>query len=158
VALGCAYARAGRREDAEWVAATTAENPGAVSEAEIFACLGDKEHVFKVLNEHASTGPIRMGWVLNRVDRQHRGLLQRDPRLSALRTMIRSDIRAHAPSAVPIITSLLKGDVIFTTFEATILDEKKATNTSNDRFSSRPSPCCWPASADASRRISAPGC
>jgi uncharacterized membrane protein YGL010W len=40
-------------------------------------------------------------------------------------SMIRSDIRAHAPSAVPVIMSLLKGDVIFTNFETTIVDEKK---------------------------------
>jgi tetratricopeptide (TPR) repeat protein len=88
VALGCAYAQAGRREDAKRVAAITAENPGAVSEAEIFACLGDKERVFEALNEHASVGPIRMGWVLNRVDRQHRGLLQGDPGLLALRKKV----------------------------------------------------------------------
>jgi len=35
-------------------------------------------------------------------------------------SMIRSDIRAHAPAAVPTIASLLRGDVVFTNFEATI--------------------------------------
>jgi len=50
-------------------------------------------------------------------------------------SMIRSDIRAHAPSAVPIIASLLKGDVMFTNFEATILDEKKGQSPKDGRFS-----------------------
>jgi len=53
-------------------------------------------------------------------------------------SMIRSDIRAHAPSAVPIITSLLKGDVVFTNFEATILDEKKGQSPKDGRFLSPP--------------------
>ena len=37
-------------------------------------------------------------------------------------SMIRSDIRVTAPSAVPIIASLLKGDVIFTNFEGTVAE------------------------------------
>jgi poly-gamma-glutamate capsule biosynthesis protein CapA/YwtB (metallophosphatase superfamily) len=53
-------------------------------------------------------------------------------------SMIRSDIRAHAPSAVPTITSLLKGDVIFTNFEATIVDEKKGQSHMDGRFLSPP--------------------
>ncbi len=53
-------------------------------------------------------------------------------------SMIRSDIRVHAPSAVPIITSLLKGDVIFTNFETTIVDEKKGQSHMNGRFLSPP--------------------
>ena len=53
-------------------------------------------------------------------------------------SMIRSDIRAHAPSAVPVITSLLKGDVVFTNFEATILDEKKGQSPKDGRFLSPP--------------------
>ena len=53
-------------------------------------------------------------------------------------SMIRSDIRAHAPSAVPIIASLLKGDVMFTNFEATILDEKKGQSPKDGRFLSPP--------------------
>jgi poly-gamma-glutamate capsule biosynthesis protein CapA/YwtB (metallophosphatase superfamily) len=53
-------------------------------------------------------------------------------------SMIRSDIRAHAPEAVPIITSLLKGDVIFTNFEATIVDEKKGQSHMDGRFLSPP--------------------
>src|SRR5712671_1038728 len=53
-------------------------------------------------------------------------------------SMIRSDIRAHAPSAVPIIASLLKGDVVFTNFESTILDEKKGQSRNDGRFLSPP--------------------
>lgn len=53
-------------------------------------------------------------------------------------SMIRSDIRAHAPSAVPVIKSLLKGDVIFTNFETTIVDEKKGQSHMDGRFLSPP--------------------
>src|SRR6266849_113660 len=53
-------------------------------------------------------------------------------------SMIRSDIRAHAPSAVPIIASLLKGDVVFTNFEATIIDERKGQSRKDGRFLSPP--------------------
>jgi poly-gamma-glutamate synthesis protein (capsule biosynthesis protein) len=37
--------------------------------------------------------------------------------------MIRSDIRATAPAAVPAIQGLLKGDVVFTNFEATVAEK-----------------------------------
>jgi poly-gamma-glutamate capsule biosynthesis protein CapA/YwtB (metallophosphatase superfamily) len=53
-------------------------------------------------------------------------------------SMIRSDIRVHAPSAVPTIKSLLKGDVMFTNFETTIVDEKKGQSHMNGRFLSPP--------------------
>jgi poly-gamma-glutamate capsule biosynthesis protein CapA/YwtB (metallophosphatase superfamily) len=49
-------------------------------------------------------------------------------------SMIRSDIREHAPAAVPVIKSLLQGDVIFTNFEATILDETKGQRKTDGRF------------------------
>src|SRR5205085_9146781 len=38
-------------------------------------------------------------------------------------SMIRSDIRATAPSAVPVIQGLLKGDVVFTNFEAAVAEK-----------------------------------
>ena len=70
------------------------------------------------------------------------GTLQaQSPALSITLTgqsMIRSDIRAHAPSAVPIIASLLKGDVVFTGFEATVLDESKGQSRMDGRFLSPP--------------------
>jgi poly-gamma-glutamate capsule biosynthesis protein CapA/YwtB (metallophosphatase superfamily) len=53
-------------------------------------------------------------------------------------SMIRSDIRAHAPAAVPTIASLLKGDVVFTNFESTIVDEKKGQSHLDGRFLSPP--------------------
>ncbi len=53
-------------------------------------------------------------------------------------SMIRSDIRAHAPAAVPIIKSLLKGDVVFTNFEATVYDPKKGETRGDGRFVSPP--------------------
>jgi poly-gamma-glutamate capsule biosynthesis protein CapA/YwtB (metallophosphatase superfamily) len=53
-------------------------------------------------------------------------------------SMIRSDIRAHAPSAVPIIKSMLNGDVVFTNFEATIVDERKGQSHLDGRFLSPP--------------------
>src|SRR5580700_3754881 len=37
-------------------------------------------------------------------------------------SMIRSDIRATAPVAVPVIQGLLKGDVVFTNFEAAVAE------------------------------------
>lgn len=53
-------------------------------------------------------------------------------------SMIRSDVRAHAPAAVPIIQSLLKGDVIFTNFESTVIDESKGQLRKDGRFLSPP--------------------
>jgi len=38
-------------------------------------------------------------------------------------SMIRSDIRETAPAAVPVIQSLLKGDVVFTNFEAAVAEK-----------------------------------
>src|SRR5689334_10891380 len=38
-------------------------------------------------------------------------------------SMIRADIRLYTPSAVPAIAPLLKGDVVFTNFEATIAEK-----------------------------------
>jgi len=43
-------------------------------------------------------------------------------------SMIRSDIRATAPSAVPVIQGLLKGDVVFTNFEAAVAEKGETVN------------------------------
>lgn len=50
---------------------------------------------------------------------------QSQPMLITLagQSMIRSDIRATAPAAVPAIQSLMKGDVKFTNFEATVVEK-----------------------------------
>ena len=53
-------------------------------------------------------------------------------------SMIRSDVRAHAPAAVPTIASLLKGDVVFTNFESTIIDVSKGQSPKDGRFLSPP--------------------
>jgi len=82
--LGCAYARVGRREEAEKVFAATRD----IARAEILACLGDKDRVFEALDHDAGVGPIRMGWVLNRVNRESPGLLRGDPRLETLRKKV----------------------------------------------------------------------
>jgi serine/threonine-protein kinase len=86
--LGCAYARIGRREDAEKEARIAATTPGGDRGAEIFACLGDKDRAFEALDREAAVGPIRMGLFLLRVDRENRGLLRGDPRLGALRKKV----------------------------------------------------------------------
>ena len=83
--LGCAYARAGRRAEAEKLAQSVSGGSGGM---EIYACLGDKERVFEALDRAAGLGPIRIGWFLLRVDREHRGLLAGDPRLKALRQKV----------------------------------------------------------------------
>jgi poly-gamma-glutamate capsule biosynthesis protein CapA/YwtB (metallophosphatase superfamily) len=51
-------------------------------------------------------------------------------------SMIRSDFRVHAPTAVATISPLLKGDVIFTNFEATVLESEQSTH--DGRFLSPP--------------------
>jgi poly-gamma-glutamate capsule biosynthesis protein CapA/YwtB (metallophosphatase superfamily) len=43
-------------------------------------------------------------------------------------SMIRSDLRSTAPSALSVIQSLLKGDVVFTNFEATIAEAGETVN------------------------------
>jgi len=53
-------------------------------------------------------------------------------------SMIRSDIRAHVPAAVPVIKSFLSGDVVFTNFESTVLDTTKGQSPKDGRFLSPP--------------------
>ena len=53
-------------------------------------------------------------------------------------SMIRSDIRATVPAAVPVIKSLLTGDVAFTNFETTVLDVNKGQKPTDGRFLSPP--------------------
>src|SRR5258707_12897951 len=43
-------------------------------------------------------------------------------------SMIRSDIRATAPAAVPVIQKLLKGEVVFTNFEAAVAEKGETVN------------------------------
>jgi poly-gamma-glutamate capsule biosynthesis protein CapA/YwtB (metallophosphatase superfamily) len=51
-------------------------------------------------------------------------------------SMIRSDIRVHTPTAVATISPLLRGDVIFTNFEATVIEKVQSTH--DGRFLSPP--------------------
>src|SRR5947209_14675999 len=51
-------------------------------------------------------------------------------------SMIRSDFRVDAPNQVATISPLLKGDVIFTNFEATVIE--KGQSTRDGRFLSPP--------------------
>ena len=50
-------------------------------------------------------------------------------------SMIRGDIRVHTPNAVATISPLLKGDVVFTNFEATVIENE---STHDGRFLSPP--------------------
>jgi TolB-like protein len=82
--LGYAYARAGRREDAEKIAAMTPSiNP--FNFALIFAGLGDKDRCFEALNRAVAAGPYRIGWVLAFPEF---AMLRGDPRVKALRKKV----------------------------------------------------------------------
>jgi hypothetical protein len=56
--LGIAYARAGRRQDAERIAAMV---PRPSSKAAIFAAMGDKGRTFEILDSMLPMGPTRIG-------------------------------------------------------------------------------------------------
>jgi TolB-like protein/Flp pilus assembly protein TadD len=60
--LGYAYARAGRRDEAEKLAAAIAPNP--FNEALVFAGLGDRERTLEALDRMAILGPLRVGQTL----------------------------------------------------------------------------------------------
>jgi TolB-like protein len=78
--LGYALGRAGRREEAEKLAATFERNP--FQYALVFAGLGDKDRTFEALNRFTAQGPVRMGRALTFPEF---ALLRGDPRLKALR-------------------------------------------------------------------------
>jgi serine/threonine-protein kinase len=81
--LGYAYAKSGRREEAEKLASDLSPRP--LQQALIFAGLGDKERTLDVLDRMAVLGPVRMGWVLSNPEM---ALLHGDPRLKALRKKV----------------------------------------------------------------------
>jgi adenylate cyclase len=78
--LGYAYARSGRREEAEKLAIALSPKPS--QQAVIFAGLGDKERTLEALDRMAVVGPVRMGWILGNPELV---LLRGDPRLKSLR-------------------------------------------------------------------------
>jgi tetratricopeptide (TPR) repeat protein len=80
--LGVAYAAAGRREDAERIAAFV---PRPITKAGIFAALGDKDRTLELLDQLAPTGAVRIGRTL--VDPKF-AFLRGDPRLRALRKKV----------------------------------------------------------------------
>jgi len=81
--LGYAYARSGRREEAEKLATDLSRRPS--QQALIFAGLGDKERTLEALDRMAVVGPVRMGWILSNPEL---ALLRGDSRLKALRKRV----------------------------------------------------------------------
>jgi hypothetical protein len=80
--LGVAYARAGRRVDAERVAAAA---PRPASKGMIFAALGDRERTLKTLELMVPMGPTRVGRDLIAPEY---AFLRGDPQLNALRRRV----------------------------------------------------------------------
>jgi len=82
--LGFAYARAGRREEAEkFAAATSSLNP--FNRALIFAGLGDKDRTLEALDRATTAGPFRIGRALSYPEL---ALIRGDPRVRALRKKV----------------------------------------------------------------------
>jgi TolB-like protein/Tfp pilus assembly protein PilF len=79
--LGYAYARSGRREEAEKLALDLSP----LQQAVIFAGLGDKERTLEALDRMAVVGPVRMGSILGLPEL---ALLRGDPRVKALRKKV----------------------------------------------------------------------
>jgi TolB-like protein/Tfp pilus assembly protein PilF len=75
----CAYARAGRRQDAEQLIAKIAD---PLAQARVLAALGDKERTIKALERAIPEGPIRIG---REVAYPEFAGLRGDPRLKAIR-------------------------------------------------------------------------
>jgi serine/threonine-protein kinase len=81
--LGYAYGRAGRREEAEKLAAAVA--PNAFSQALIYAGLADKDRTLEALDRVSGLGAVRIGRALNSPEF---ALLRGDPRVKALRKRV----------------------------------------------------------------------
>jgi TolB-like protein len=81
--FGHALGRAGRREDAEKLAATVATNP--FQQALIFAGLGDKDRAFAALDRMTVQGAVRIGRALTCPEL---ALLRGDPRVKNLRKKV----------------------------------------------------------------------
>jgi adenylate cyclase len=80
--LGYAYGRAGRKNEAEKIAARTSE---PYNQAMTFAGMGDKERTIGALERMASLGPVRFGRDLNYPEF---AFVRGDPRLKALRERV----------------------------------------------------------------------
>jgi serine/threonine-protein kinase len=79
--LGYAYARTGRRDEAEKMAIGT--NP--FNQAMIFAGLGDKERALEAMERSTAAGPFRVGRQLTWPEL---ALIRNDPRMKALRKKV----------------------------------------------------------------------
>ena len=80
--LGYAYALAGRREDAQRMAAL---QPRPIPQAEIFAGLGDTDRAFEALDRAIPLGPVRIGRALTFPEFAP---LRGDPRVKVLRRKV----------------------------------------------------------------------
>jgi serine/threonine-protein kinase len=81
--VGIAYAQAGRREEAERIAAIV---PRPMTKAMIFAALGDKDRAFEALDRMVRLGPVRIGRDVLMSPRF--APLRGDPRLNELRRKV----------------------------------------------------------------------
>jgi tetratricopeptide (TPR) repeat protein len=81
--LGYAYARLGRRSEAEKLAIDVAARP--LQQADIFAGLGDKDRTLEALNRNGVVGPVRTAWILSSPEF---ALLRGDPRVRLLRAKV----------------------------------------------------------------------
>lgn len=81
--FGHALGRAGRREEAEKLAATIATNP--FQQVLIFAGLGDKDRTFEALDRMTVQGPVRIGRALALPEL---ALIRGDSRVNALRKKV----------------------------------------------------------------------
>ena len=81
--LGYAYAKAGRREDAEKVAADIAPNP--FNQALVFAGLGDRDRTLDALERMDVLGPVRIGRALTYPEF---AFVRSDPRIKVLRKKV----------------------------------------------------------------------
>jgi tetratricopeptide (TPR) repeat protein len=82
-ALGIAYAKVGRRQDAERIEAM---RPQLASKVLILAALGEKERTFEALDRMVPMGPARIGRDI--LISPHFAFLRGDPRLTALRKKV----------------------------------------------------------------------
>ena len=87
--LAYAYAKAGRREEAETLAAAAAKRypnrPGPFQYALLFAGFGDRDRTIEQLQRMAGVGPVRMGFTINSPEF---AFLAGDPRVKALRQQV----------------------------------------------------------------------
>ena len=81
--VGWAYARSGRRDEAEKLAAANGSYPNR--QAVVYAGLGDKDRAFEALERMGPEGPGRIGQYLNYPELS---ILGGDPRLKALRKKV----------------------------------------------------------------------